>query len=118
MNSVPGTLRGSGIRPLPPAMLDRMLRRIKEHGSGKSRRLRSARYRVTGFRDPNSGQWVSRNPRNGHYYRMRDGRHTTKVRPTVGLLKRSDMLALEVEIDRGKGARIYYVSIPGLGRSL
>lgn len=113
MNSSPGRLRGSGIRTLSheriPAMLERL--KIRHH---KTYRVESVRYRISGFRDPDTGGWISRNPRNGNYYLMADGRHRTKVRPTVELLSRSDMLALEVEIDRGKGARIYYTSIPGI----
>lgn len=114
MNSTPGRLTGSGIRPLPESMIDGMLRRLKQQ-QGRGFRVKSARYRITGFRDPDSGGWVSRNPRNGNYYLVRSGRHRTKVRPTPQLLARTDMMALEVEVDRGKGPRIYYVSVPGRG---
>ena len=114
MNSKPGRLSGGGIRTLPADRVDGMLRRIKAEGSGKSRKVRSVRYRITGFRDPDSQQWVSRNPRNGNYYRVRDGRHRTKVRPTGDMIRRTDMLSLEVEVDRGREPRIYYLSVPGL----
>lgn len=111
MNSTPGRLSGGGIRPLPRPMLDFLLQRLKDQ-QGKGYRVKSARYRVTGFRDPESGDWVSRNPRNGTYYRVKDGRHRIKVRPTKEILARTNLLALEVEIDRGKGPRIYYISVP------
>lgn len=112
MNSTPGRLRGSGIRTLPSERIPPMLERLKiRHRKGF--RVRSVRYRIAGFRDPDTGGWISRNPRNGSYYLMAAGRHRTKVRPSVELLSRSNMLSLEVEIDRGKGARIYYVSLPG-----
>lgn len=111
LNSTPGRLAGSGIRTLPESKVAGILKRLKVQ-QGRGFRVKSARYRVTGFRDPGSGEWVSRNPRNGNYYRVRNGRHRTQVRPTPELLARTDMLALEVEIDRGKGPRIYYVSIP------
>lgn len=114
MNSKPGSLTGSGIRNLPADRVDGLLRRIREVGSGKKRRVRSVRYRITGFRNPDSGLWVSRNPRNGHYYVVANGRHQTEVKPTGEMISRTDMLALEVEIDRGQGARVYYVSLPGL----
>lgn len=92
-----------------------MLARIKADGSGKSRRVRSVRYRVTGFRDPSSGGWISRNPRNGHYYLVRAGRHRTRVRPTGEMMRATDLISLEVEVDRGGGnERVYYVSVPGL----
>lgn len=100
-----------------------MLRRIKLEGSGKRRRVRSVRYRVTGFRDPGSGDWVSRDPRNGHYYRIPKGegknrkpqRRYTEVRPTQEMIAATDMIALEVEIDRGgDSSRVYYISVPGL----
>lgn len=111
MNSVPGRLTGGGIRTIPEAKRAGMLRRLKIQ-QGKGFRVVSIRYRVTGFRDPESGDWVSRNPRNGSYYRMRDGRHRTKVRPTAEMLAQTNLMALEVEVDRGKGSRIYYVSVP------
>ena len=111
MDSKPGRLTGRGIRPIPDAQIDAMLRRLKVQ-QGRGFRVTSARYRISGFRDPDSGQWITRNPRNGNYYRVRDGRHRTQVRPTPEILRRSDMLALEVEIDRGKGPTIYYVSVP------
>lgn len=114
MDSRPGKLTGGGIRTLPANRVEGMLRRIKQQGSGKSRRVRSVRYRVTGFRDPDSGLWVSRNPHNGHYYLVRAGRHRTRVRPTGDMMRRTDMIALEVEVDRGQGASVYYVSVPGL----
>lgn len=112
MNSEPGRLRGSGIRSLPSDRIAPMLARLKiRHDKGF--RVKSVRYRVCGFRDPDTGGWVSRNPRNGTFYLMHDGRHRTKVRPTTELLSRSPMLALEVEIDRGKGPRIFHISAPG-----
>lgn len=111
MNSTPGRLAGGGIRELPESMRAGILRRLKED-QGKRFRIKSARYRISGFRDPDSGEWVTRNPRNGNYYRVKDGRHRTEVRPTPQIIARSNMLALEVEIDRGKGPRIYYVSVP------
>lgn len=92
-----------------------MLRRIREEGSGKRRKLRSVRYRITGFRDPQTGGWITRNPRNGTYYIAKDGRHRTNVRPTQDMIRSTDMIALEVEVDRGAGnSRIYYLSVPGL----
>lgn len=111
MNSTPGRLSGGGIRRLPDEKIAAMLKRLKVQ-QGRGFRVKSVRYRISGFRDPDSGQWITRNPRNGTYYRVRDGRHRTKVRPTPELIRRSDMLALEVEVDRGKGARVYYVSVP------
>lgn len=113
-NDKPGTLSGSGIRTLPLDRVDSILRHIKEARSGKSRRIRSVRYRVTGFRNPDGGDWISRNPRNGQYYRVADGRHRTPIRPNGDMMRRTDMIALEVEIDRGQGSRIHYVSVPGL----
>lgn len=112
MDSEPGRLRGSGIRPLPEWLQDRLLQRARDR-AGKRIRLRSARYRVTGFRDPGSGAWVSRNPKNGHYYRRDAGRHRTKLRPTLETLSKSDTIALEVELDRGQGPRIYYTTLRG-----
>lgn len=89
-----------------------MLARLKiRHRKGF--RVKQVRYRIVGFRDPHTGGWVSRNPRNGSYYMVRSGRHRTKVRPTAEILKRTSMIALEVELDRGQGSRIYYVSLPG-----
>lgn len=112
MHSEPGRLTGAGIRPLPASLRERLLDRARDR-AGKRIRLKSARYRVTGFRDPDSGAWVSRNPRNGNYYKQDAGKHRTKLRPTVELLARSDVLALEVEIDRGQGPRIYHMSVRG-----
>lgn len=116
MNSSPGRLRGSGIRNLPEDRIGNMLQRIKVGGSGKSRRVQSVRYRVTGFRDPDSGGWISRNPRNGHYYLVADGRHRTRIRPSGDMIRRTDLVSLEVEVNRGgkHEPRIYYVSVPGL----
>lgn len=124
MNSHPGKLTGGGIRELPAERRAGMLQRIKVEGSGKSRRVRSVRYRVTGFRDPDTGMWVSRDPKTGRYFSIlgggvgsKRGRHKTSSRPTGEKLARSDLISLEVEVDRGgkDGARIYFVSIPGLG---
>lgn len=115
MNSRPGTLTGAGIRKLPADRVDGMLRRIKETGSGVKRQVKSVRYRISGFRNPDNGEWIQRNPRNGHYYMVRAGRHRTQVRPTADMIGRSDMIALEVEVDRGRGnQRVYYVSVPGI----
>lgn len=115
MDSRPGRLTGGGIRTLPADRVAGMLRRIKVEGSGKNRKVRTVRYRITGLRDPGSGDWVSRNPRNGHYYRVINGRHQTRVRPTGAMVSQTDMIALEVEVDRGgPEPRIYYVSVPGL----
>lgn len=114
MNSRPGRLSGGQIRTLPPDRVEGMLRRIKLEGSGKSRKVKSVRYRISGFRNPDDGSWISRNPRNGQYYQLHDGRHRTRARPTPEMLARSDMLALEVEITRVKGSRVYFVSIPGV----
>lgn len=115
MQTEHGRLTGSGIRTLPEAKVDAFLARLKVD-QGRKFRVRSVRYRITGFRDPNGGDWVSRNPRNGQYYRVRGGRHRTQVRPTPELLARTDMMALEVEVDRGgnAGPTIYHVSVPGV----
>jgi hypothetical protein len=121
MNSTHGYLTGGGIRTLAPDRVDGMLRRIKVSGSGKSRRVAGVRYRISGFRDLSAdsaayGQWVRRNPRNGQYYRERDGKHRTPVRPTGDMIRLTDMIALEVEVTRTAGSTptIYYVSIPGI----
>ncbi len=115
MTDVPGRLKGSGIRTLPADRVAGMLRRIKaEHG--KTRRVRSVRYRVNGFRDPKSKGWVSRNPRNGQYYLKRDGAHRTPLRPTPEILRATDRISLEIEVTRISGgeSRIYFITIPGL----
>lgn len=120
MDSRPGRLTGGGIRTLPPNRVAGMLRRIKEHGSGKRRRVESVRYRITGFRDPDTGGWISRNPGNGQYYRIAGpgqrggaGRHRTPVRPTRDMIRRTDLISFEVEITRQE-PRVYYVSSHGL----
>lgn len=116
MNSKPGKLTGGGIRTMPPEKVGHMLRRIKESGSGKSRRVRSVRYRITGFRDMRTGDWISRNPRNGQYYVEKDGSHRTQIRPTAAMIQQTNMVALEVEVTRqGDKSVIYYFSTPGLG---
>lgn len=110
MNSHKGRLRGGGIRTLPEDRIAGMLLRIKLEGSGKNRRVQGIRYRITGFRHPDTSLWVSRNPRNGQYYTISGGRHHG-VKPNEDLISRTDLVSLEVEIDRGRGnSRIYYVS--------
>lgn len=123
MHSTPGRLTGAGIRRLPQERVAGMLARLKVQ-QGKGFRVAGVRYRVAGFRDPDSGDWVSRDPRNGQYYAVHGSargarkaagqaaRHRTQVRPTAELLSRSNMLSLEVEVDRGKGPRVYHVSVP------
>lgn len=112
----PGRLTGSGIRELPEGPRENMLRRLKLD-TGKNKRVDRVRYRITGFFDA-QGSWIVRNPRNGQYYRYRPkgspelpGRHRTPVRPTAQLLKRSSRLAIEVEVDRGRGPRVYYTTL-------
>lgn len=115
MDSKPGRLTGGGIRTLPAEKRAGMLRRLKLE-QGRGFRVTSVRYRITGFRDPGSGEWIVRNPRNGNYYRQHAGRHRTPVRPTPELVSRADMMSLEVEVDRGHGPTIYYVSMEPPGR--
>lgn len=118
MNSQPGTLTGSGIRRLPAQRIRGMVRRIKAHDP-KLPPVKSVRYRVTGFRNPDTGVWISRNAQNGHYYQIVGGineRHSTRVKPTADHLRRTNMLSLEVEILRHgqREGRIYYLSVPGI----
>lgn len=116
MKSQPGRLHGSGIRPLPDELRERILAAAQDK-TGRRLRLYSARYRVTGFRDPGSGAWIQRNPRNGQYYaRFGPGlsggaRHRTQVRPTLARLRRAGKVAVEVELDRGGGPHIYYTTV-------
>lgn len=122
MNSTPGRLTGGGIRRLPADRIPPMLARLKiRHKKGF--RVKSARYRITGFRGP-SGEWISRDPKTGRYYKLsgraragserraagQAARRRTEVKPTAEILRQSDMFQFEVEIDRGQGPRIYYVS--------
>jgi hypothetical protein len=121
---IPGELRGSGIRTLSPEQAEKWLGVARQRAGGRRLRMRSARYRVTGFRDASSGAWVQR-ARDGKYYKVegrarsgsararagQPGRHATELRPTVELLKRSDRISVEIEVDRGQGPRLYYTTI-------
>lgn len=127
MNSTPGRLSGGRIRRVPADKIDAMLQRLKLE-QGRNYRVKSMRYRITGLRDPESGGWISRDPANGNYYLVggkpragtkrratgQPARRRTQIRPTPDMIRQTDMLSFEVEIDRGKGPRIYYVSTPGL----
>lgn len=113
-NGRPGRLRGGQIRQLPEETRRRILGRVKED-TGSGRRLKSARYRVTGYRD-GDGRWIVRNPRSGHYgYRVGEGkkRKWRSVRPVEADVQRSRSLTVEVELDRGQGPRIYYTTVHG-----
>lgn len=111
MNSRPGRLTGGGIRPLPDELRRRLVAQARER-TGQNVRLRSARYRVVGYRN-SAGAWVQRNPRNGHYFvRTPAGRRRT-VKPDAEQISRSQMVSVELELDRGRGPRIYYTTLHG-----
>jgi hypothetical protein len=67
-------------------------------------------YRITGYRNA-AGRWVIRNPRTGHWYVQ--GSRNNGSPPTVGELKRSDRLNIEVE--RNGAVKYLNVSPAGLG---
>jgi hypothetical protein len=109
MNSRPGRLTGNGIRPLPDALRRKIIRDVKED-TGKGRRLTSARYRVTGYRN-GAGAWVTRDPRTGKYWVRgpKGGKRPVKV--DGSMVAASAVVAVEVELDRGRGPRIYYTTV-------
>jgi len=104
MNSRPGTLKGTHIRRLPAPLL-------KKLGGVKGR------YRVTGYRDSN-GVWVSRvkldeDGKRYGYRRLIDGRHYM-AKPTDSELRRSPLVAVEIEITRRTGGpMVYYTTLQG-----
>ena len=108
MNSRPGKLTGRHVRKLP----QRLLRQWDPDG-----RVVSARYRVTGYRDL-EGAWVSRaklgESGKRYGYRRRVAGKLLRVEPTDEVLRRSPLVAVEVEIDRGDGPTVYFTTLKGL----
>lgn len=108
MNSRPGSLKGSHIRRLPA----RYLTRFEAKGRAS---ITSARYRVTGYRDP-QGAWVSRvkvNSAGSYGYRRRIAGKLLVVKPTDREMRRSALIAVEVEITRGDTPTVYYTTLRG-----
>jgi hypothetical protein len=109
MNSRPGRLTGGHIRELPGEMRRELLRDVKSD-TGKSKRLVSARYRVTGYRN-GAGAWVARDAKLGNYAYKGPKGGRRRVKPAADVIRRSPVVAVEVELDRGRGPKIYYTTI-------
>jgi hypothetical protein len=106
MNSRPGKLTGRGVKRLPPELQRRL--------STETRDASNARYRVTGFRD-GQGRWVHRTKvgtRKGQpTWGYRTKREGLLVKPSNDMLRRSDLISVEIEVDLGQGPRVYFTTV-------